>query len=741
MPDNPAHPMRMQKLGGRMQLVIDDAHDLARVLELDESLWAATSAPVDGLNCDQVFLGYVDFDANGRIRADEIKAAITWLLKILGGHGRLGQEQAAVCLDDIDASHPEGKSLRAAAERILTNLGIEHAGEPCLITLDQVRSRQKILASATANGDGVIPPEAIADQELAGFIRDIIACMGGKADASGPQGVTTEILDGFLAETRAFLQWSAQSESSAIMIWGEDTAAAFAAYSALAEKLEHFFALCAVSRIDPAAAEQAWGIAADSQALCATATMREKLLAAPLAKPNPEEKLDLRNNINPAFRKAMAGFREAVMPRIKPGEADCLNLREWEELKRALAPYRAWQAQKAGGRVEKLGTETLRAYQQSDLPARLRELIRTDLAAAAELGEIQNLEKLLLFQRWLPELANNFVSFPRLYDPKQTSLVQVGTLILDGRKFTLTVKVTDRKAHKKIAAESHICLLYLEITGRQKDRDRKFEVAAAVTAGTTSTLWTGKRGIFFTPDNEEYDAIVVDVLENPVGLWEAVKQPFKRLAEFAGKQAERFTSSRYSDIEKRIDKSVTEAGKNIDKQVQKGPAVSPAATAAANRTRAGTVRDLLMGGSVAVAALGGTFALITKTIAEVDALMVLRVLVALVLIVAVPTLVVAMVKLRRRNLATLLEACGWAMNGKLTLTAGIGALFTRIPRLPAGCKRGRMDQAKRQAVHLDREQAGSIDPADLAIWVLLLLLALGAVLVWVPWIISAVIHR
>ena len=48
-------------------------------------------------------------------------------------------------------------------------------------------------------------------------------------------------------------------------------------------------------------------------------------------------------------------------------------------------------------------------------------------------------------------------------------------------------------------------------------------------------------------------------------------------------------------------------------------------------------------------------------------------------------------KLRRRNLALLLEGSGWALNDRLMLTQDLAALITRKPRLPKGARIDRTD--------------------------------------------------
>lgn len=691
-PRRGAPPLTLQRTGGAWQAVIERPEDLGRLAELDEALWVASSLPIASLNCDPVFLKFVDSDGNGRIRSDEFKAAQQWLFRMLADRRRLAQGSTVLELAAIDAGHEEGRALRSAAELVLENLGASEAGR---ITLEQVRDRQRIVAGGAANGDGVIPPEAAGDPELAAFIGEVIAATGGAPDASGAQGVSEELLDRFLDEARACLAWQeegrlpAGAAASAILPWGEQTPAAWEAASAVAAKLDEYFALCAMCRLDARVAGRAALADAELAGLdsAGAAALEERMRRAPLAAPRPEERLALGPGVNPAWRRELRALAERVLPLAGlPAQWGAAELAraDWERLRETLAPYGRWLAARPDSAAEKLGEERLRALLAGGLPGRLRAMIAEDRAVAAELAQVQNLERLILYQQWLMELANNFAAFPRLYDPERTSLVEAGALVMGGRRYTLTVAVADRAAHRRIAELSHICLLYLELARAGGERR---QVAAAVTAGSTERLCAGRRGVFFTADGRAWDAEILEVLTNPVDVWEAVCLPFKRLGEFVGRQAERFTAARYGDLEKRVGTGIS--------GLEKGAAAPPPPAAVPEATRSGAARDLLMGGSVAVAALGGAFAFITRTLAAVKWHHVLVALGGILLVIVGPAVIMAFVKLRRRNISMLLEACGWAVNANLRLTGRLGRLFSFVPAPPADSRRRRGDLARR----------------------------------------------
>ncbi len=61
-----------ENLGSSLHLKIQNYTDLKAILELDEALWIATTAPVSTIKIDTDFLNFLDTDGDQRIRAEEI---------------------------------------------------------------------------------------------------------------------------------------------------------------------------------------------------------------------------------------------------------------------------------------------------------------------------------------------------------------------------------------------------------------------------------------------------------------------------------------------------------------------------------------------------------------------------------------------------------------------------------------------------------------------------------------------
>ena len=184
--------------------------------------------------------------------------------------------------------------------------------------------------------------------------------------------------------------------------------------------------------------------------------------------------------------------------------------------------------------------------------------------------------------------------------------------------------------------------------------------------------------MFFTPDGREWDANIVDYLSQPVSLSEALRSPFRKLGQFISKQVERFKTDRYKELETGVNKGITSAEKNLI-------AAKPVPAAGGSFWGSGSM--LMLGGGLGLAALGSAFAFVVKTLKSVSLYHIFAVILGIALIVAIPIVVAALIKLRRRNVGMFFEACGWAINARMRLTYKMGLLFTHFPDYPPGVKK------------------------------------------------------
>jgi len=680
-------PIVFRNYGGIHQLRIESAEDLAFIHQLHPARWAATSVQIESLQCDPAFLKYLNQDGSGTIRAEHLRAAVRWIFRMMAKGDRMAASSDVLCLADLDTSHEEGRKLKEAAIHILGQLKVKKLDE---ISLEQVRIFRNTYGMTPPNGDGVLPPQHVSDPAAAQLAKDVLEQVGSTKDISGAEGINEGHLRQFLDGARKHLAWKALAEddgAAGILPWDDDTAAAVKLTAELDAKIEQFFWQCDLVKLDARTAERICLSEQDLQNLDGSdlGAMERHLVQAPLQTPNAEGVLNLQGPINPYYQDQMEELQKRVLARAQPDSHESLSRTGWQQVKAIFEPYGAWQAEKPSDGVGELSETTLKEYLDGPAQKRLLQLLLEDLAVKDEVKQVTDLEKLILYQRWLLELANNFVSFSALYDPSRRALFELGDLIIDGRELAFTMKVRNRAEHKKIAQTSKMFLVYAEITMPQ-EQGRSFEIAAALTAGGQGALEIGKRGIFYDLQGKEWDARVVDMVENPISLWEAIKSPFVKAKKLLSEKVEAFVGTRAGSLEKATTEITTKMEKGESLQQ---PAQGPSAGAAPPSSSG--MRDMLLVGGVAFAAVGSSLVYLIRTLSQISLLKAGLALLSLVLVVALFSALSGWNKLRKRDMSALLEACGWAVNFRMYMTRRLGYLFSHTPHLPEGARKERRD--------------------------------------------------
>jgi hypothetical protein len=67
-------------------------------------------------------------------------------------------------------------------------------------------------------------------------------------------------------------------------------------------------------------------------------------------------------------------------------------------------------------------------------------------------------------------------------------------------------------------------------------------------------------------------------------------------------------------------------------------------------------------------------------------------IVGVILLISLPSVVLAYMKLRKRNLGPILDANGWAVNAKAKISVPFGTTLTGVARLPPGSRRDSSDK-------------------------------------------------
>ena len=714
--------MMFRRIGGAGQLALRDIDDLPHVLELDEAHWALTGIDIDFLRTDRQFLDFIDEDHNGIIQADEVKRAVAWFLAHIRPEARPELGSPELRLDSIDVSAPEGAALFAAARVVLRNLGIPDSP---VLSLSQIRNDDGILSNACCNGDGVITPgcftgdcregaSAIPENpHLAEIVSRIMEIIGSCRDLTGAEGINRELLDSFRSGAEQYLSWyeAPENRPEQLRPCGERTADFAAAVENLQERIDRYFLHCAALDFLPGLSCRPPLVEGDGD-VPESAPMQELLEKLPIATPRPDRVLDFSAPLNPLYEKELHALAaHPAMAEFLTGSV--LSEAMWRRLTSLLTPCLEWKNAEPDKAYEKIEPAILKQWLTDGSLEELRRRIDEDLTIARELTAYHSLIKLTLFQQYLLEFLNNYVSLGALFNPRAASMLQTGKLVMDGRHYTFATPVKNLAEHKRIATMSDICVLYVEATTGRTENARRMTLAVAVTSGNIRNLFIGKHGIFYAVDGSVWDARIIDLIQQPVSISEALKMPFFRFGEFVARLADRFFSTKSTEVQKTLEKTITTGA------VLTPPAPAPAAKP---QTPAVSGSMMLMGGGIGIAAIGSSVAFIIKSLQNISILNVLAVLLGIILIFGGPMVVISLVKLYRRNISRFLEANSCAVNRPMRLSRKLGLVFTFAPPLP------RAGLLKEDLVDLFRKP--TVSKGIFFQIVLLLLAVAAAILCW-----------
>jgi hypothetical protein len=670
------HTWKFFRAGGFDQVKLETGADLLNLDQLDQKLWVALACPTSGIEFDPKTAALIDTDKDGRIRARELIAALQWAGAALKNADDLVKGTDGVALSAINDALPEGKQILASARVILGNLGKK---ESAVFTVADAAAAASSFANTVFNGDGVIIPESATDTAIQAVIREVVATVGSVTDRSGKPGIDTAKSDAFFAELNAFDTWVklSESDSGKILPSGAGTAAASAAIQAVKSKVDDFFGRCRLAAYDPRTSlllnrkeEEYVAIAAKDLSISA-----QEIAGFPLAHVAAGRALPLTAGINPAHAAAVAAFVSAAVTPLL-GSRDALTEADWAAIQAKIAPYNAWLGAKAGGAAEKLGIARVREILGGNAKQAITELIAKDKTLEPEATGVANVEKLARFHRDLILLATNFVSFKDLYDAGAPAIFQCGTLYLDQRSCTLCIPVEDAGKHASMAGLAGAYLAYVDCV--RKGTGEKKSIVAIFSQGDDENLMVGRNGIFYDRKGVDYDATITKIVANPISLRQAFWLPYKKFVRMIEEQVAKRAAAADAEATNKL-ATAASAAANADKVKPEEKKVDVGTVAALGVAfgAVGTLFTALASGAMQVAG-HGPFAIVGAVL-------------ALMALISGPSVILAYIKLRKRNLGPILDANGWAVNAKAKINVPFGTSLTDIAKLPPGATRDLVD--------------------------------------------------
>jgi hypothetical protein len=662
-----AYPWQYFRAGGVDQVAIRSGADLAHLRELDQKQWVALACPTRGLEFDARTLDLLDTDNDGRIRPPELIAACEWACAQLRDPDDLIQGGDAITVSQI-AEDEGAADLIVEAKRILELLG-KSSESP--LTLQDVSDRTKLIAAMRFNGDGVITPDTAADDETTrGTLEKIVATQGAVKDLSGVDGVNQEKSDAFFANAVALRDWHAKNAGDeAIMPYGEGTAAAASALDAVRAKIDDFFARCSLAAYDGRATDELNPSQDNYKAISALSlsSAAPEIAGLPLAPVQPGRTLPLLgDSVNPAWADALATLHKTAVTAQFSETQTTLSLSQWQTLQSRLGPYRQWSGTRPASSLDSLSIDEITEIANSDTQAAINALIEEDKAIEPHNARIVDLEKLLRYKRDLLRLVHNFVSFKDFYR-RDGAIFEAGKLYLDSRSCDLTVEVADMNRHAQLAGMAKACLAYCEC----RRLNQKTTIVSAFTAGSTDFLFVGRNGVFYDRQGNDWDATIVKLIDNPTNVWQAFLSPYKKFIRAIEEQVAKRAAASDAKVQGNLGSLAT----NIA-STGAGTAADPKA-AQPSKIDVGTVAALGVAlGSISAVIVGlfGKFIELGMWIPVA--------LIGIIIAISGPSMAIAWLKLRERSLGPILDASGWAINGRMKVNVRLGSLLSQTARIP-----------------------------------------------------------
>lgn len=656
-----------ENVGGTLRVKISSGADIAHLAELDPKMWTVLSCPVKGLEIDDRSLAYIDADADGKIRVNDVVRTAEWITGVLSDPDMLLKGKDSISLDQFNRNNADGARLEASARQILGNLGKD--GD--VISLADTADIAAIFAKTRFNGDGVITEASAEEADDKAAIAAAVASLGGVADRSGAMGVNAETVESFY---KALSDYAAWHDSAVELPFADKTENAIAAYEALDAKVRDFFMRTRLAAFSP-----------DSTASLDVQTSRIESISAenltgktdeiatyPIARISGKAEICFDEPLNPAWAAQFETLRSIVFDPSKKSVTEA----DWDAVGACFAAYSAWKGAKAGAAVEGLGIDTVRNLIAKDRKASLLELIARDEALKEEASGIDMVDKFLHIYQDFYRLLRNFVTLNDFYskDRSVTAIFQSGRLIIDQRECRLCMNVSDMAKHNATVAGSGMYLIYCDCTA--KDKPAKLNVVAAVTVGDIGDIFVGKNAIYYDNSGTEWDAVITKIIDNPISVAQAFWSPYRRMA----KAIENLISKNAADKDAKIMNDATA-------KINAAPAAIPAAgadgkPAAAPPFDIAKYAGIFAAIGVAVGMIGTALSGLLKGLLSLGWWQLIIVFVGIMLIISGPAMVMAWLKLRRRNIAPLLNANGWAVNAASKIGIPFGETLTDQAKFP-----------------------------------------------------------
>ena len=449
--------------------------------------------------------------------------------------------------------------------------------------------------------------------------------------------------------------------------YGEKSDDAETAVNAIRAKVADFFMRCKLVQFDGDAAP-VLDVQVDKIATISgndLGNSMDEIAGYPLARPCKDALLPLTGGINPAWQAAFATLKELVLDVDFPGR-ESISEAEWNGILAKVDAYTAWK--NAG---------------ETAMTEAVAEQVKTHAAA------IEPVEKLLRLCRDYFRLLHNFVVFKDFYrrDDNIQAVFQAGKLYIDQRCCELCIKVEDLPKTIASAGKSGMYLLLCHCVSKVKGKE--MDIAAALTDGDVKDLHEGKNAIFYDRTAQDWDVTVTKIIDNPISIRQAFWSPYRKFGNWVtdkiAKNAAEKESKQFDEMTTKADAGTAEFQSKVA-AAKEGETVV-AADKKADDKKAPTPFDIAKFAGI-FAAIGLALGYIGSFFVDLGGFVagkwynILLLIGFIVIVISGPSMLLAWLKLRKRDLGPVLNANGWAINANVKVNTTFGATLTSMAKYP-----------------------------------------------------------
>lgn len=463
-------------------------------------------------------------------------------------------------------------------------------------------------------------------------------------------------LDEFLAHYDEDCQKQLEESLAALSVasapYGDNSDDAVAAVQAIRDKVADYFIRCKFIQFhDDCAA--ALDVSVEKVAAISEKNLSlsvEEISNYPISRPIANAVLPINEGINPAWQSAFSKVKKLVLDVDYPGK-ESINEEEWNAV---LAKIDAYVSAKAD---EEKSINENQAEKLED-----------------EHEVIKPLERLLHLYRDFYTLLRNYVMMTDFYDTSKAAIFQAGKLYVDSRCLNLCLKVSDVAKHMDGSKLSGMFLLYCKCTSKTKNAT--MDIVAVLTDGEVNNIRVGKNAVFYDNEGNDWDAVITQIVDNPISVREAFWSPYRKFGRWV---TEKLTKSAQEKEAKSFDNLTAKADSAT---AAIGPDGKPVPAAEPKKAFdiakfAGIFAAIGLALGFVLQALTGIFKVMFSSLPAF-----ILVVVVVVLCISGPSMFLAWLKLRNRNLGPVLNANGWAINSKILVNTRFGATLTDMAKYP-----------------------------------------------------------